>query len=175
MVNLMTQFADSSSGIGALGLNLQSFLIQLGTFIIAYLVLRKWAFKPILKTLGERRETIEKGVSLGEQMQKEQAEMEQKVAQALSEARIEADKIVSDASTRGSQLVAEAEAKAKEKAEGIIASAEERIDQNMKLARDRLEREMAGLVAEAAEVIIDEKVDAKKDAALIDKALKGSA
>lgn len=175
MLNLMTQFGDSSSGIGALGLNLSSFLIQLGTFIIAFLVLRKWAFKPILKVLNERRETIEQGVSLGERMQKEQAEMEAKVAQALHEARTSADKVIADASERGRQVISDAEAQAKEKAEAIIASAEGRIDQDVKLARSNLEKELAGLVAEATEAIIDEKVDAKKDAALIDKALKGQA
>lgn len=173
MLGLITQFADSSSGIGALGLNLTSFLIQLGTFIIAFLVLRKWAFKPILEVLRQRRETIEQGVALGEKMQKDQAEMEQKVAQALHEARVQADKIVAEASNRGRQAVAEAEAKAKEKSEAIIASAEERIDQNIKIARGKLEKELSGLVAEATEAVIGEKVDAKKDASLIDKALKG--
>jgi F-type H+-transporting ATPase subunit b len=175
MLSVVTQFGDSSSGIGALGLNLTSFLIQLGTFIIAFLVLRKWAFKPILNVLNERRETIEKGVSLGEKMQKEQAEMEQKVAQALHEARIQADKIIGDSSAAGRQIINDAEAKAKEKSEAIIAAAEERIDQDMKLARSKLEKDLAGLVAEATEAIIDEKIDIKRDTALIDKALKGQA
>lgn len=175
MLSVVTQFGDSASGIGALGLNLTSFLIQLGTFIIAFLVLRKWAFKPILKVLNERRETIEKGVSLGEKMQKDQAEMEQKVAQALSEARSQADKIIADASANGRQVINDAETKAKEKSEAIIAAAEERIDQNIKLARTKLEKDLAGLVAEATEAIIDEKIDTKKDASLIDKALRSQA
>jgi F-type H+-transporting ATPase subunit b len=172
---MLIQFGDSSSGIGALGLNATSFLIQLGTFIIAFLVLRKWAFKPILKILNERRETIEQGVSLGEQMKKEQAEMEQRVADTMREARTQADKIIAEAGERGRQAVADAEAKAKEKAETIIASAEQRIDQDIQIARAKLEKEMAGLVADATETIIGEKVDLKKDAVLIDKALKGQA
>lgn len=175
MISIFTQFGDSSSGIGALGLNLSAFLIQLGTFVIAFLVLRKWAFRPILNVLKERREMIEKGVSLGEKMQKEQAEMEQKVAKALRDARDEADKIIADASSRGRQVITEAESKAKEKSEMILASAEERIDQDMKAARIKLEKELAGLVADATEMIIGEKVDAQKDASLIDKALRGQA
>lgn len=175
MLNVVTQFGDSSSGIGALGLNLTSFLIQLGTFIIAFFVLRKWAFKPILEVLKQRRETIEQGVVLGEKMQKQQAQMEQKVAQALREARIQADKIIAEAGERGRQVSADAESKAKEKAESIIAAAEDRIDQDMKLARAKLEKELSGLVAEATEAVIGEKVDAKKDATLINKALEGRA
>lgn len=170
---MLTQFGDSSSGIGALGLNLTSFLIQLGTFIIAFLVLRKWAFKPILEVLKRRRDTIEQGVALGEKMQKQQAELEQKVAQALRDARAEGDKIIADASERGRQSIASAEAKAKEKSESLIAAAEDRIDQNIKSARSQLEKELSGLVAEATEAVVGEKVDLKKDAALIDRALKG--
>jgi F-type H+-transporting ATPase subunit b len=172
---MLTQFGDSSSGIGALGLNLTSFLIQLGTFIIAFLVLKKWAFKPILKVLEQRRNTIEQGVALGEKMQKEQAELQQKVAQALRDARSEADKIIAQAGEHGRQSIAAAEAKAKEKSESLIAAAEDRIDQNMKLARSQLEKELSGLVAEATEVVVGEKVDLKKDAALINNALKGRA
>jgi F-type H+-transporting ATPase subunit b len=175
MLNVLTQFGDSSSGIGALGLNLTSFLIQLGTFIIAFLVLRKWAFEPILKVLKQRRDTIEQGVALGEKMQKEQVELEQKVAQALRDARTEADRIISEAGERGRQVMADAETKAKQKAEGLIAAAGDRIDQDIKLARSQLEKEVSGLVAEATEAVIGEKVDLKKDAALIDKALKGHA
>lgn len=171
---LLTQFGDSSSGIAALGLNGWSFLVQLITFVIAYLILRKWAFKPILKMLKERREMIEKGVSLGEKMQKEEAEMEKKVAAALHEARTEADKIIGDASDRGRGIVSDAEAKAKEKSEGIIASAEDRIRQDTARARKELEGELASLVADATEAIVEEKVDAKKDASLIDRALKGA-
>ncbi len=172
MLGLITQFGDSSSGIGALGLNLQSFLIQLGTFIIAFLVLREWAFKPILKVLNERRETIERGVSLGEQMQKDKAELEQKVTKSLHDARKQADEIIAAAQNRGRQVVTAAEDQARQKADNIVAAAEERIRQDTKQARRKLENELVGLVAEATEAIIDEKIDAKKDAVLIDRALK---
>lgn len=172
MLSLFTQFGDSSSGIGALGLNLQSFLIQLGTFIIAFLVLKKWAFKPILKVLNERRETIEKGVELGEEMQKEKAAFEDKVAKALADARKEADAIVAGAHSQSREAIREAEDKAREKAEGIIAEAQDRINQDTARARQKLEKELVGLIAETTEAVIGEKVDAAKDTALIDKALK---
>lgn len=175
MLNIFLQFGSSASGLGTLGLNVQSFLIQLGTFIIAYLVLRKWAFKPILKILQERRETIDKGVELGQQMQKEKDALEEKIAKALQDARKEADSIIAEAKGQARQTVQEAETKAKEKAEGIIASAEDRIKRDTAQARNKLEGELVGLISEATEVIIGEKVDPKKDSALIDKALKESA
>lgn len=174
MIDIFRQFGDSSSGLGALGISGSSFLIQLGTFILAFLILRQWAFKPIIRLLRERRETIDKGVHLGQQMQREKAELEQKVSKALHTARIKADDIIASAQAQARQVIQDAEEKANEKAEGIIASAQDRIVQDTARARRQLEDEVISLISEATEVIIDEKVDAKKDAALIDKALKGS-
>lgn len=173
MINGLSQFADSSSGLGALGIDGKALAIQLITFVLAFLVLQHWAFKPIVKMMERRRETIEKGVHLGEQMQKEQAALEEKVAQQLHEARSKADDIVAGAHNQARQTVQEAEDQANKKADGIIASAQDRIAQDTARARKQLEQEVVSLVSEATEAIIDEKVDAKKDAALIDKALKG--
>lgn len=169
---LFTQFGDSSSGIGALGFDPKAFLIQLITFILAYLVLRRWAFGPITKLLNERRETIERGVKLGEDMQKEKAELEKQVEQKLHEARQEADQMVAGAQDTARETVREAEEKARTKADNIVSEAEGRIVTETARARQALEKEMAGLVAEATEAVIDEKVDTKKDAQLIERALK---
>ncbi|HVV25992.1 MAG TPA: F0F1 ATP synthase subunit B [Candidatus Saccharimonadales bacterium] len=172
MIAAITQFGDSTSGIGALGFDGKAFVIQLITFILAYLVLRRWAFGPIIKVLRERRETIENGVKLGEQLRKEQADMEAKVEQALADSRQKADSLIAEAQDEGRQIVKEAEDKAREKAAGVVAEAESRIAQDTARARQALEKELVGLVSDATEAIVEEKIDAKKDAALIDRALK---
>lgn len=173
MISTVTQFAaEETSGLGALGVDGKAFLIQLITFLLAFLVLKRFAFKPILKVLDQRRETIDKGVRLGEQMQKEKAELDDKVAQALHDARSEADKIIADAQSAGRQAMQDAEEAARTKADGMIVQAGERIKQDTALARKKLEKDVAGLVSEATEAILREKIDGKKDAALIDKALK---
>lgn len=175
MFSLVTQFGESSdTGIGALGVDGKAFLIQLVTFVLALWVLKRFAFKPILKVLNERRDTIEKGVKLGEQMQKDKAELETKVTEALHKARTEADKIVADAHQAGRQAISEAEDTARAKADTMIEQAKDRIKQDTAAARKKLEKDVAGLVAEATEAIIHEKVDAKKDASLIEKALQES-
>lgn len=172
---LLTHFAETSesSGIGALGVDGKAFIVQLVTFVLAFWVLKKFAFKPIMKVLDERRRVIESGVTLGEEMKKERAEFDQKVAGELAEARKEADGILATAQDNARQVVREAEDKAKTKAEGILKDAKGRIDQETVRARQNLQKEMVSLVSEATEVIIGEKIDAKKDAALVERALKG--
>lgn len=177
MIKLVTHFAteETVSGIGALGIDVKAFVIQLITFLLAFLVLKKYAFKPILKVLKERQDTIDKGVKLGEQMQKEKAEMDAKVADALHQARREADKIIGDAQSAGRQAIQEAEEAARSKADDMVSQASARIKQDTLVAKKRLEKDLAGLVSEATEVILREKIDSKKDTALIDKALRESA
>ncbi len=169
---LFTHFGESSSGLGALGVDGRAFVIQLITFVLAYLVLRRYAFGPILKVLGERRETIEGGVKLGEKMKQEQADLEAKVEQTLHETRQQADSIIAGAQDSGRQAMREAEDKARQKAGAIIQEAESRIAQDTARARKKLEAELVGLISEVTEAVIDEKVDADKDTQLIERALK---
>jgi len=164
--------AESASGIGALGVDGRAFLIQLTTFVLLFLVLRKYAFKPIIKVLNERRDTIESGVKLGEEMQKENEKLDAKIAKILQDTRTEVDTILNDAQEASRQTVREAEDKARQKAAGILKEAESRIEQDTARARQQLEKELVGLVSDATEAIIGEKVDAKKDAQLIERALK---
>lgn len=172
MIYAITQFGDSSSGIGALGINAGAFIIQLLTFLVVFLILKKYAFGPILKVLRDRRELIESGVKLGEEMRQKETELEQKVSDTLHDARKQADGIIAAAHDQGRQAIQTAEDKARDKAGAIISEAEGRIAQDTARARKKLESELVGLISDATEAIIDEKVDPTKDAALIDRALK---
>lgn len=173
MITHVTQFADSTSGLGSLGIDGKALIIQVVTFLIAFWVLKKWAFGPIIRLMDERRQTIEQGVSLGEQMKKDAAALEAKVADELAKARRAADGIIAEAEETSKQTVRAAEDKARDKAAGVLKEAEERIATETQRARKKLEGELVGLISDATEAIIGEKVDAKKDAELIDRALKG--
>jgi len=170
----MIYFAESSSGIGALGIDGKAFIIQLITFVLAFFILQRYAFKPIIKVMNDRREAIEKGVKLGEEMTKEKAKLEADVAKQLAEARAAADKLVADAEAAARETVRTAEEKAAEKAAVIVREGKERGEQEVVRARKALEAELVSLISDATETIIGEKVDAKKDASLIDAALKGA-
>jgi F-type H+-transporting ATPase subunit b len=171
MVILLTQFADNSTGLGALGLNLSSFIIQLLTFVIALLILKRWAFKPILRIMNERKKTIAKGVELGEQMQKDKEKLDETIEKQLSEARDKADSILASANEAAKDTVRKAEVDAETKAKVIIDEAKAQTKQDMALAKKKLESEIIDLVADATEVITGDKIDRKKDAELIDRAL----
>src|SRR5262249_47417617 len=139
MISLLTHFGEEASGPAALGINAQAFVVQLFTFLIAFLILRRFAFKPILKLLDERRQTIENGILLGEKMQAEKAKLEEDVAKTLRSARQSADDIMSSAQATAKQTVAAAEETARERAAAMLKEAEASIAAATKRERKRLE------------------------------------
>lgn len=161
----------AEGGIATLGVDLKALILQIITFVIVFALLKKFALDKIVKVLDERRETIDKGVTLGREMEAEKEQLEQKVQIKLREARKEADKILADAHQEAGEMLKEAEATASRKADNIVAEAHARIEDETKKARRQLEHEVLDLVADATEVIIEQKLDPKKDQALITKAL----
>ena len=165
-------FADSSSGLGTLGFSTSAFIIQLITFVLAFWVIKKFAVTPIVKMLNERRKAIEDGVSLGEKLRQEAQAMEEKVSKELSAARIKADEIIDEAKETARSAVKAGEEDAVKKADEIIEDARNKTKQEIEAAKIKLEGEIANLVVDATEVLTKEKIDIKKDASLINQAIK---
>lgn len=173
MVLAMFASAEAETGGGGiLGFSLSAFLIQLITFVFVFMILKRFAFKPIVKMLEKRRQIIEDGVLLGEKMEKREAELQKEADALMREARHDADRIIGNAHKESREVIREAEKAAKAKSDVILKEARAQIDEDADQARRSLEKEIVGLVSEATEAVVHEKVDAKKDAELVEKALK---
>lgn len=178
MINNLMRFAaekEQPEGIAALGLDFQAFLVQLITFLLVFFVLYKFVFHRVVKLLEDRREAIEKGMSLTSEMLVEREKLEKEVDKKLAKARKEADDILARTHEQASQIIKSAEESASQKADNMLVEARKKIEEETARARRKLEAEVVELVIEATEVVADEKLDAKKDAALLQKALKGRA
>lgn len=164
-----TEHAEES---GILGFSVQAFIIQIITFILVFILLKKFAFNRIVAMLDQRHKVIDEGVRHGQQMKQEREKFEKETGKIAREARHQADEIISDAQKEARDIIREAEKAASKKSEIILKDAEARINEESEQAKRRLEKDVANLVSEATEAIVEEKVDAKKDAELIDKAIK---
>lgn len=162
---------EEAVGIGALGLDPLAILAQSVTFLLLFWVVKKFALDKIVASLEERRKTIDKGVRLGLEMQAEKENLDAQVESALQSARINADKILAEAASEAGAIIKQAEESARSRAEAMLTDAQARIADEMAKAKRSLEAEMVRLVARATEIIIEEKLDANKDRALIDRAL----
>lgn len=175
MVHMLFAAEEAAGGspLAALGVDLKSLIFQLITFLLVFLLLKRFAFKPITKMLKLRRQTIDDGVRMGLAMEKEKAKLDDEVAEVMRKARHEADQIIANAHKEGREVIRDAEKAAQHKANSMLTDVEARIAEESAQARKHLEKELLGLVSEATETIVGEKVDAKKDAELVAKAMKG--
>lgn len=134
---------------------------QMITFILFVLFTMRYVWPPIQKAMHERTRRIADGLAAAERGQLAQREGEERVAQALREARIQARDIVAQAEKRGGEVVDEARQVASAEGERLIAAARAQIDQETRQAREALRAEVAGLVVRGAQSILRREVDAK--------------
>jgi F-type H+-transporting ATPase subunit b len=167
-----TEEATPEGGLAVLGINPVAFMLQLITFLILFFILRKFAFNKIIKLLEERRLTIDKGVDLGREMTAQKQQLDERINQALHEARIESDKIIAAAHHESGVIIKQAEETATRKTDAMLSDAHAKIEDDIELAQTGLEKELRVLVAEATEAVIGEKLDAAKDAGLIERTLR---
>lgn len=165
--------ATENAGLfNALGLDVKLLITQTLAFLILVAILGKFVYPALIKAIDARREQIEAGQKEAKEASEALAKAEAKVADLLAEARKEADEIIARSHKESGVMVAEAEEKAKTRAEQIVADARAQLDTEVAKARAALKKDTIELVALATEKVVKEKVDAKKDAALITGALE---
>ena len=175
MLNVAPQFAqasDSTSGIGAFNINLKAFIFQLITFVIVLLVFKRWVLPPLLRTLEDRRATLEKNLTQAQETQAALARAEAKAEEILARARAQADEALAEAKKSGVAVVASAETAAEQRTALIIKETEARLAIERTKLRQALKAELADLVANATEVILHQKLDEKTDRKLIEQSLR---
>jgi F-type H+-transporting ATPase subunit b len=159
--------------MAALGVNLGLFLLQVIAFVIVMVTLNVWVFKPMTGMLNKRRETIAKGI--------EDARV---AAEARANAEKDAAKIMADAEKKANVTVAEA----RERAEAAAKDVKSAADADAAKARDAalaevegernkllgdLRGQVAALSIAAAQKLVGEALDEKRQHALINEFFSG--
>jgi len=158
----------------ALGINLGLLVVQVIAFIIVFLTLQAWVYKPLLNMMETRKQKIGQGLEDARVAAEARADAEKEAARILAEAHAEASKIVQEATDRaagaGREAKAEAEKEASAAREAIIAEAEQ--ERNRVLGD--LRGQVAALAVAATQRLIGETLDEKRQHTLIDEFFSGS-
>src|SRR5205823_2308081 len=78
------------------GWNLWLFLSQVISFVIVATLLRRFAYKPILAVLEERRQRIAEGLLNADKIKQQLAEAEQRYQEILAKGNSEAQKMIDE-------------------------------------------------------------------------------
>ncbi|MEJ2748559.1 MAG: F0F1 ATP synthase subunit B [Anaerolineae bacterium] len=150
-----------------LGINLGYLLMQILLFVILFLVMKHYAYVPIINALEERKARIAKGLEDARQAAIARDNADAEAKKILDAARAEAAKIRSDAAVAAEETAKGIEAKANEDAKGIVAAAREDAEEERNRILSELRGQVASISIAAANKLVGEALDEKRQRSLI--------
>jgi F-type H+-transporting ATPase subunit b len=157
----------------ALGINLGYLLVQIFNFAIVLTVLHAWVYKPILGLLERRRLAIAQGLEDARIAAEARANAEKEAREIIAEAQNTANQRIREASERaeaaGHEITTHAEAEAAKVREAARADAEQERDRVL----GDLRGQIASLAIAAAQRLVQDNLDERRQHALIDEFFSG--
>jgi F-type H+-transporting ATPase subunit b len=157
----------------ALGINLGYLLVQILNFAIMFVVLRAWVFKPIVELLTRRREAIAQGLEDARVAAEARANAEQEAHGILAKAQQDAAHVVRQATERAEKVALEIKVAAEHEAEKLHEDAATASEQARVQTLAELRGEVAGLAIAAAQKLIGESLDEKRQRSLVAEFFSG--
>jgi F-type H+-transporting ATPase subunit b len=139
------------------------FIWTLLTFLVVFFILKKFAWKPIIKGLNEREAKIADSISLAEKVKAEMAQLKNDNEALLVKAREERAQLLKEAKETKDKIVNEAKEEAKAQASKIINDAQAVINQQKNAAINELKNQVGNLVIEVSEKVLRRELSNKTE------------
>lgn len=123
-------------------------------FIVILVLLKKLAWKPILKAIKDREDSIEEALKTAELARAEMSQLQSGIADARKEAAAERDRIMKEAAAMKNNIIDQAKKDAQAEANRIVEAAREAIQKEKAAAMADLQSQIAGLSIEIAEKVL---------------------
>jgi len=162
-------------GFASLGVNLPLLVVFIVNFIVLFVLLRLFLYKPVLKMLDERTKRTKDAMELAEVTKKEFEQAKAEVQEQIEKGRQEAQAIIAQATQVGERLKEESRQEAAKQAQAIVDRTRSELDAERGKIVDGLRREFADIAISAAEKVIKETLDKEKHRKLIEETLQESA
>ena len=146
------------------------FVWQSIIFLALLFLLRKYAWKPILKAVNEREANIADSIEQAEKTKEEMKALQAKNEDLLKEARAERDNILKEAKEAANTMIEDAKSKSKVEAQKIVEAARLNINSEKAAAIAEIKTHVATLAVEIAEKVVrGELASDEKQKALAEK------
>ena len=144
-------------------------------FTLLVLLLKKFAWKPILSAVDERNKSIKDSLAQAEKARSEMSELTANNEKIIAQAKVDRDIILKEARDIKNEIISEAKDKANKEAEKLVSTAKEQILNEKMKALTELKNQVADLSIEMAEKILSSELsDVAKQKELVSKALNES-
>jgi len=152
--NIGSDLAGTAKGISeTFGWDAPHFFAQVISFCIVTFLLYRFAYKPILTMLEERRQRIAESLANAEKIKAELARTEALQREALEKANAQASKLIEEARAAAAHVREQETQKAIAAAEQIIAKAREAAAQDHARMLAELKREVGRLVVQTTATV----------------------
>jgi F-type H+-transporting ATPase subunit b len=142
-------------------------------FSILLLILKKFAWKPILKALKDRETSIRDALMSADNAKKEMEKLKADNEVIMAEARAEKEKIIQEAKQLKEKIIGDAKDEASEEAKKLLKSARVDIENEKIAAIQEVKNKVAELSIEIAEKILREKLaDTAEQRSMIDRLVR---
>jgi F-type H+-transporting ATPase subunit b len=142
-----------------LGLIVWTFL----AFLIVFYILKKFAWKPILKSLKDRENNIAESLATAQKVKQEMTLLKSDNEALLVKAREERAALIKDAKDVSDKMIAEAKEKAKTEYDRIVSDAQMAINQQKMAAITDLKNQVGNLVIEVSEKVLRRELSNKTE------------
>jgi F-type H+-transporting ATPase subunit b len=132
------------------------------SFLLVLFILKKFAWKPIMKGLREREESISESLHAAEKAREEMKLLQFSNQELMKEAKDQRDSILSEARKLKEAIIENARQKAGEEANRIIENAKASIEYEKMAAITDLKNQLASLSIEIAEKILEQELTQKE-------------
>jgi F-type H+-transporting ATPase subunit b len=128
------------------GFQKQLFFSQVISFCVVCFLLQRFAYKPILKVLEERRQKISEGLANAEKIKQELANAQTKAQEILNQAGVQGNKMIEEARVSAAKVLEVESQKAIATANDIIAKARQASEAELVRMKAELRKEVGRLV-----------------------------
>ncbi|MGL2992958.1 F0F1 ATP synthase subunit B [Flavobacterium sp. TSSA_36] len=138
------------------------FIWQIVIFVALILLLKKFAWKPILDAVNEREEGIKNALESAENAKKEMQELQADNQRILQEARLERDSMLKEAREMKEKIVADAKNEAQTQGQKMIEQAKAAIESEKNAAMNELKLQVSTLSLSIAEKVLKDELSNKE-------------
>lgn len=133
------------------------------SFIVLLIILGKYAWKPILKALENRENSIQKSLDEAKNAREEMAKSTSQNEQILKEARMEREAILKEAREIKDKIINDAKDAATAESNKIIQSAKETINAERISAINQIKSEVADLSVDIAKKVLQKELSSPEE------------
>jgi len=136
------------------------FFWTLVAFLAVFFILGKFAWKPILNSLGDREKGIAESIAIAERVKAEMSQLKAENEKLMADAREERSMMLKEAKEMKDRIINEAKDQAKVEANRIFADAQQQIQQQKMAALTEVKNEIGNLAVEVAGKILRKQLSA---------------